>query len=234
MKVGNGKGLSNSIIEEKAERMIRKTIPAAVVVLTLLSVCTVGWAQEVWRFNEFTASYERFLHEAVSWDEVFDWDLLEDVIQETVFYEQWELAAGDEEMEVTMGYRYWLPLDYVKQDMTFLGAAWDSPSIWKEAEGMEEYKSLSLVAEDLELEVGNTMQLLDGSRLSIVGEETVAGLKGYLVRMFIRETDEDGNTVETVTSEWVIAPEIAWPLAVTLYEDGEVSYRKTLVEYERR
>ena len=65
--------------------MIRKTIPAAVVVLTLLSVCAVGWAQENWRFNEFTASYERFLYEVVSWDEVFDWDLLEDVIQGDCF-----------------------------------------------------------------------------------------------------------------------------------------------------
>ena len=60
------------------------------------------------------------------------------------------------------------------------------------------------------------MQLLDSSRVRVVGERTVAGITGYLLNKFDRETDEHGNMVEIVTSEWVIAPNVGWPLAVTL------------------
>ena len=214
--------------------MIRKSMPTVVVVLVVLSVSTIGWAQDLWKFNKFSASCERFLYEVVSLKKMWDEELSEDVFQEILYYEQWELLTEDGELEVTMGYRYWLPLGEVKESMTFLGSAWNSPSMWNEFAGMEEYTWLSMAASDFELEVGNTMQLFDGSRITVVGEQTVAGLQGYLIRKYIRDADENGNRIDIVTSEWVIAPDVGWPLAVTLYEHGEAFFSKTLVEYERR
>jgi hypothetical protein len=214
--------------------MIRKSMPAVVLVLVVLSVSTIGWAQDLWKFNEFSASFERFLYEVVSLEEMWDEELFEDVFQEILYYEQWELLTDDDELEVTMGYRYWLPLDEAKESMTFLGSAWDSTSMWNEFAGLGEYTWLSMAASDFELEVGNTMQLFDGSRITVVGEQTVAGLQGYLIRKYIRDADENGNRIDIVTSEWVIAPDVGLPLAVTLYEYGEAFFSKTLVEYERR
>ena len=91
-----------------------------------------------------------------------------------------------------------------------MGAALSSLPIRKEPEGLAEYMLLGLSASDLELEVGNTIQLFDGSRVRVVEEETVAGIQGYLLRKSISDTDEAGNKVDVVTSEWVIAPDIAW------------------------
>jgi len=92
-----------------------------------------------------------------------------------------------------------------------------------------------MFASDLEFEVGNTMQLFDGSRVRVVEEQKVAGVDGFLARKLIREEDEEGNRRERVTSEWIIAPDVGWPLAVKVFDsDGNLTYSMTLLEYERR
>ena len=214
--------------------MIRKAILVTVFAFALLSVSVFGSAQNLWRLNEFTAAYERLLYELVSYDEMWDEGLEEFIEKENVYYEQWEMVADDGRLEVTMGYRYWLPREHVKQDMSFMGALLKAPSFLREDQAMADYTWIALAAEDLDLEVGNTMQLFDWSRVRVVGERTVAGITGYLLNKFDRETDEHGNMVEIVTSEWVIAPNVGWPLAVTLYRHGEPYYSKTLIEYERK
>lgn len=212
--------------------MVHKSLSVVFVVLVVLSLAGVGSAQELWKFNDFSAAYERFLYEVVSWEGVWDQGLADEVISEITFYEHWELGVSQRGMEVSMGYRYWLPLEEADTTLTFMGAALSSLPIRKEPEGLAEYMLLGLSASDLELEVGNTIQLFDGSRVRVVEEETVAGIQGYLLRKSISDTDEAGNKVDVVTSEWVIAPDIAWPLAVRLYQDGELFFQKTLVEYE--
>ncbi|WP_461371359.1 hypothetical protein [Candidatus Darwinibacter acetoxidans] len=102
--------------------MIRKAILVTVFAFALLSVSVFGSAQDLWRLNEFTAAYERLLYELVSYDEMWDEDLEKFVTKENVYYEQWELVAGEGRLEVTMGHRYWLPREHVKQDMSFMGA----------------------------------------------------------------------------------------------------------------
>lgn len=215
--------------------MIRKSmLTAVVVVLAVLSLSALCWAQDVWNFNKFTADYERLLYEIVTWEETWDYELDEEVVNEIKYYEQWEFRAqGDGSVEVTMGYRYWVPSDKMQDQMTFIGATWTSPTAWGESLGLGEYMWISMVAADLELEEGNNMQLFDGSRLRVMEETTVAGIKGFLLRKFFRETDESGNRNDVVTSEWVIAPDIGWPLSFTMYEDGEKVFQKVLFEYEK-
>ena len=54
------------------------------------------------------------------------------------------------------------------------------------------------------------------------------------MRRFRRETDEEGNRVDILTSEWVIAPNVGWPLDVKIYQEDKLVYQMTLKEYERR
>ena len=118
--------------------------------------------------------------------------------------------------------------------MTFLGSAWDSTSMWNEFAGLGEYTWLSMAASDFELEVGNTMQLFDGSRITVVGEQTVAGLQGYLIRKYIRDADENGNRIDIVTSEYDRTQRRSRAFGRNVYRHGEPYYSKTLIEYERK
>ena len=77
------------------------------------------------------------------------------------------------------------------------------------------------------------MQTFDGSRLRVVEEQTVAGVKGYLIRKFVRETDDDGNRVD-ITTQSGSSPNVGWPPQLIMYQDGEVVSQMTLVEYERK
>ena len=144
-----------------------------------------------------------------------------------------ELAKLDDETtELTMAYTYYVSQEEIADQLGLMGFGMN----WIMGGGnwIGEFMMLGFFASDLELEVGNTMQMFDGSRIRVVEKQTVAGVEGYLCRKSVREEDEDGNRIEILTSEWVIAPNVGWPLAVKVYEDDEVVYIMELVEYSRR
>ncbi|HBG08516.1 MAG TPA: hypothetical protein DDX25_00635, partial [Firmicutes bacterium] len=62
--------------------MVHKSLSVVFVVLVVLSSAGVGSAQELWKFNDFSAAYERFLYEVVSWEGVWDQGLADEVISE--------------------------------------------------------------------------------------------------------------------------------------------------------
>ncbi|MGB3993986.1 MAG: hypothetical protein WBM10_06080 [Limnochordia bacterium] len=214
--------------------MIRKLMVVSVAVCVLLSFSTLAWAQDYWNYNVFPYNYERFVYEVTTYGTAWDWDIGEEVVVETKMQQFLEIRKLDEEnAEVTQGQTQVYSYEDLGEAISFMGGlgglAMLSGGPW-----FGELMFLGMWAADLELEVGNNMQLFDGSRVRVVDEQTVAGVRGYLVRKFVRETDEEGNRQDITTSEWVIAPNVGWPLSLTMYEDGEVSYEMVLVEYERK
>lgn len=216
--------------------MLRKWLLAVLCVFVVLSVSAAGWAQELWQWNNFTAQYEKLYYEIVTRETMWDYELGEDVKVEKKYYQLLELRQIDaDNTEITQGYTFVVPRAEVGEQLNFMGGGYFALPMFSGSGGfLAEYMMLTMFASELELELGNSMQLFDGSRVRILDEEAVAGVRGYVVRKSVRETDEAGNRVEIVTSEWVIAPEVGWPLRVQVYDGDEVVYSMTLVEYERR
>ncbi|MGI6149595.1 MAG: hypothetical protein ACOYEU_09605 [Limnochordia bacterium] len=215
--------------------MVRKSLFIVLSAVVVLSVSVVGWAQDVWKWNEFNADYERFYYESVTYTSSWDWELGEEVEIEVKTGQLLELRKVDDEYtEVTQGHTVLTPTAELKDQLSFLGGFFSLSSAFSSSMWISESMMLGMFAQDLELEVGNTMQLFDGSRIRVLDEVTVAGIKGYLVRRFRRETDEEGNRVDILTSEWVIAPNVGWPLDVKIYQEDKLVYQMTLKEYERR
>ena len=121
------------------------------------------------------------------------------------------------------------------EGLSFLGGGFSAlASILSGGSLFSEMMMMGLFASELEFEVGNTMQTWDGSRLRVVEETSVAGVDGYLVRKMILKEDEQGRR-EIVVSEWIINPEVGWPLALKVFdEQGNVLYDMRLVEYAKR
>ena len=214
---------------------MRKILLGTLLAVVVFAVSGFVSAQDLWQWNSFTADYERFYYEIVSITTEWDYDSYEDVQVENRYYQLLELKrSGDGWVEVTQGYSYMVPQNELADQLSFMGGMFGLPMFLGGGEWLAEWMFLSMFAMDLELEVGNTMQLFDGSRVRVLDEETVAGVRGYIVRKFYRDTDEDGNRIDILTSEWVLAPNVGWPLRVNVYQDGEVVYSMTLLEYVRK
>lgn len=213
--------------------MVRKSLFMVLAVVVVLSFSSLGFAQEYWDWNQFTAQYERFKYEITAYSSSYDYDTGEDVSLETHQIQEIELRQkGDETMEVTMSYTYDVAQEKLADELSLmgLGMAWATAG----GEWLGEFMMLGFFAADLEFEVGSTMQVFDGSRIRVVEKQTVAGVEGYFCTKSIRGEDEAGNRVDTLTSEWVIAPNVGWPLLVRVYQEGQVKYVMELVDYERK
>ena len=188
--------------------MVRKSLLIVLGLVVVLSFSSIAFAQEYWAWNKFTAEHERFKYEITSYSTHWDYDAEEDVFIETHQVQVMELRRRD------MG----------------IGMGWATGG----GEWMGEFMILGLFGADLELEVGSSMQLFDGSKIRVVEKQTVAGVEGYLCTKSVRSEDEAGNRVDVLTSEWVIAPNVGWPLSVRVYDEGDqVKYVMELVEYAR-
>ena len=215
--------------------MNRKSLLGILIAAVVFVLSGAVYAQDLWQSNRFTADYERFYYEIVSNTTEWDYDLFEEVKVENRFNQLLELKKADDGLvEVTQGYSYMVPQDQLSDQLSFMGGMFGLPMFLGGGEWLGEWMFLAMFASELELEVGNTMQLFDGSRVRVVDEETVAGVRGYVVLKFYRETDEDGNRIDVLTSEWVIAPDVGWPLRVNVFQEDEVVYSMTLLEYERK
>jgi hypothetical protein len=216
--------------------MIRRLTMLVLSVVVVLSLGLAAGAQEFWNYNVFPYQYERFRYEVVNYRTEWDWELEEDVVVENKQYQFLELRRVDDQtMEVTQGSTQLMPMEGLSDNLTFLGGLMGLSALMSGGDWFGELWLLGMWAADLELEVGNNMQMFDGSRVRVVEETSVAGVRGYLLRKFVRETDESGNRVDITKSEWVVAPDVGWPLALTMFsEEGDVVYRMTLVEYERK
>lgn len=214
--------------------MSRK-LPAVVLsVVVVLSCSMLAWAQDLWNYNVFPYDYEKFVYEVINYTKSWDWDTDEEIITEKKSIQVTELRKLDgENHEVTQSFTNVMESEKLFNELSFLGGL-SGLSLLMSGDWFAEMMFVGLWAADLDLEVGNTMQTFDGSRVRVVEEQTVAGVKGYLVRKSIRETDDEGNRVDILTSEWVIAPNVGWPLKLVMYSEGEVVSSMTLIEYERR
>lgn len=213
--------------------MVRKSLFMVLAVVVVLSFSSLGFAQELWAWNTFTAQYERFKYEITSYSSYYDYETGEDVPLETHQIQEIELRQKDDETtEISMSYTYDVAREKLADELSLMGMgmAWATGG----GEWIGEFMMLGFFAIDLELEVGSSMQVFDGSRIRVVEKQTVAGVEGYFCTKSVRGEDAAGNRVDTVTSEWVIAPNVGWPLQVRVYQDGQVKYVMELVEYDRK
>jgi hypothetical protein len=214
--------------------MSRKLPIVVLSVVVVLSCSMLAWAQDLWNYNVFPYDYEKFVYEVINYTKSWDWDTDEEIITEKKSIQVTELRKLDgENHEVTQSFTNVMESEKLFNELSFLGGL-SGLSLLMSGDWFAEMMFVGLWAADLDLEVGNTMQTFDGSRVRVVEEQTVAGVKGYLVRKSIRETDDEGNRVDILASEWVIAPNVGWPLKLVMYSEGEVVSSMTLIEYERR
>ena len=214
--------------------MSRKLPIVVLSVVVVLSCSMLAWAQDLWNYNVFPYDYEKFVYEVINYTKSWDWDTDEEIITEKKSIQVTELRKLDgENHEVTQSFTNVMESEKLFNELSFLGGL-SGLSLLMSGDWFADMMFVGLWAADLDLEVGNTMQTFGGSRVRVVEEQTVAGVKGYLVRKSIRETDDEGNRVNILTSEWVIAPNVGWPLKLVMYSEGEVVSSMTLIEYERR
>ena len=213
--------------------MFRKSLIIVFALVVVFSFSSLGLAQEYWDWNKFDAQYEKFTYEITSYTTQWDWEIGEDVPVEVKQLQTVELERLDEETtELTMAYTYHVSQEELAEQLGLMG--FNMSWIMGGGEWLGQFMLLGFFASDLELEVGNSMQVFDGSRVRVVEKQTVAGVEGYLCRKTVREEDEEGNRIEILNSEWVIAPKVGWPLLVRVYRDDQVVYVMELVEYSRK
>lgn len=213
--------------------MARKSLFIVWSLLIVLSLSSLVFAQEMWNWNSFTAQYERFKYEITTYSKSYDYGLDEEVVVEEKQTQEIELVKMDEEnTQVTLSNTYYVPQSKLSDELSLIGLGlnWLTDG----GEWVTEIMMMGLFAYDLELEVGTTVQTFDGSRFRIVEKQTVAGVDGYYCTKSRRMEDSDGNRLDILISEWVIAPNVGWPLLVRVYSDGEVQYVMELVEYSRK
>ncbi|NMB19440.1 MAG: hypothetical protein GX979_01100 [Firmicutes bacterium] len=213
--------------------MFRRSLFIVLSLFVVLSFGTAAFGQELWAWNNFTAQYERFKYEMISYTSAYDYDLDEEVVTETKQTQVIELVQVDEDTkQVTVSNTYNIPQDKVSDELSLMGLGIN----WLTSGGgwVGEFMMMGFFAYDLELEVGSSMQTFDGSRFRVIEKQTVAGVDGYFCTKSRREEDSAGNRVDILTSEWVIAPDVGWPLVVRVYNEGKLEYVMELVEYSRK
>ncbi|HBG00873.1 MAG TPA: hypothetical protein DDW87_04785 [Firmicutes bacterium] len=213
--------------------MARKSLLVVLGLVVALACSSLVFAQEYWEFNKFTADKESFKYEITSYSEQWDYELGEDVLRETRQTQTLGLRRVDDyTTEVTVGYTSDVPTSGLGEQLSLLAMGMGM-SLPTGGEWLGELMSLTLFAVEMELEEGSNIQMFDGSRFRVVEKRTVAGVEGYYCTKSTREQDEAGNRVDKLTSEWILAPGVGWPLLVRVYNDGEVTYVMELVEYSR-
>jgi len=215
--------------------MFRRLVAVVLLLLVIaLPVCADSWGV-TWQWNQFTKDYEKLYYEIRNYALTYDYDTGNEVFVESKNYQLLEVKKlGDGEFEVTQAVTSIMNEKEI-EGLSFLGGGFSAlASILSGGSLFSEMMMMGLFASELEFEVGNTMQTWDGSRLRVVEETSVAGVDGYLVRKMIRKEDEQGRR-EIVVSEWIINPEVGWPLALKVFdEQGNVLYDMRLVEYAKR
>ena len=162
--------------------MSRKLPIVVLSVVVVLSCSMLAWAQDLWNYNVFPYDYEKFVYEVINYTKSWDWDTDEEIITEKKSIQVTELRKLDgENHEVTQSFTNVMESEKLFNELSFLGGL-SGLSLLMSGDWFAEMMFVGLWAADLDLEVGNTMQTFDGSRVRVVEEQTVAGVKGYLVR----------------------------------------------------
>lgn len=214
--------------------MFRRLVAVVLLLLVIsLPVCADSWGV-TWQWNQFTKDYEKLYYEIRNYALTYDYDTGNEVFVESKNYQLLEVKKlGDGEFEVTQAVTSIMNEKEI-EGLSFLGGGFSALASILSGGSLFSEMMMGLFASELEFEVGNTMQTWDGSRLRVVEETSVAGVDGYLVRKMIRKEDEQGRR-EIVVSEWIINPEVGWPLALKVFdEQGNVLYDMRLVEYAKR
>lgn len=87
-------------------------------------------------------------------------------------------------------------------------------------------------ADQLTLEVGEKMALFGAGRIEITEKVKVAGIEGFLCKMYGPKQQEQAGALQF---EWVVNPEIAAPLkSVTYDRKGQKTMEFELVSYSKR
>lgn len=81
---------------------------------------------------------------------------------------------------------------------------------------------------EMDLEVGERMNLFGMGRISVVEEQVVAGRRGVLIRFEVGDASD-----RRLSAEWVIDTRLPLPLAVREYDDeGRMTLQSVLTRYE--
>lgn len=215
--------------------MVRRSLVLVLILIVMLLFGVSLSAQEYWAYGEFNQQYERFKYEITSYSYKWDYDLGEEVREETKQIQTLELnKIDDDTTKLTIVYTYDVPSKDLYDQFTFMGLSGLSSFMMSGGDWIGEIVMLNFYAEDMELEVGSIIQLYDGSRIRITEKQTVAGVEGYFFTRSERHQDDDGNRIDVKISEFVVAPDIGMPLLVRIYSGGEVSFIMELVEYSRQ
>jgi hypothetical protein len=85
----------------------------------------------------------------------------------------------------------------------------------------------TMLFQQMEFEVGEKMSFFGAGKAEITGKETIAGRNGYVCKYF--QKDEEKGDV--LVGEWVIDPELGFPLKSIMYDEDEIQSKIELTNY---
>ena len=81
----------------------------------------------------------------------------------------------------------------------------------------------------MELKVGEKMSFFGAGYTEITGKESVAGRDGYICKFYMK----DDNGSNELVSEWIIDPDLAFPMKSIVYDNGEEQSNIILTNYSK-
>jgi hypothetical protein len=86
-----------------------------------------------------------------------------------------------------------------------------------------------MMFQQMEFEVGEKMSFFGAGKAEITGKENIAGRNGYVCKYYQKD-DEKGDVL---MGEWVIDPDLGFPLRSIMYDDGEIQSEILLLNYTK-
>lgn len=87
----------------------------------------------------------------------------------------------------------------------------------------------SLLFEQVDLDVGEKMKILGFGTVKVTGKENVSGREGFVCQLF-----QVVENKEELVVEWVIDPNLALPLRVKDFREGNMESLFELISYESK
>ncbi|MEE8141805.1 MAG: hypothetical protein V3T77_01770 [Planctomycetota bacterium] len=86
----------------------------------------------------------------------------------------------------------------------------------------------SMAYSQVDLKVGEEQLLFDTIRIKVTGEESIAGVKGFVCEIYTKQKDK-----EVKSSDMVVHPELILPLRSRVYSDGKLQSEMLLLDYQK-
>jgi hypothetical protein len=222
--------------------MLKRSIVASLLIMLFIGLFFAeATAEETWAPLEFLRDKEFFRFKITTYEKTYDYsdDEEKEIIKSKVYYYEFSVDNTGEKSS-TYSYKYEWNVEKEESKRKDSYGYYDSEVFSQMMGGLflspiTEVMASAIFLTDADIEVGATITTFIGDRIKITGKEKVCDIEGYVCK-FQRATEDDrGKKVYVDKAEWVIAPDVGFPLRVKNFkDDGQIAYEIELVEYSNK